>query len=166
MAALVLASRPARTRLVASHPARRPSRQDRRRRGGGSTFPGVDGSLPPVEVRFPATQPNLGRLQLLFTAGDLRFPPRQLLTKTGRDPGPVCGFDDSRQLVANSMAMARPIDTPAASQYRRHVDHSAGVVGIRTIRQISSCPKPASSRRSTLARATRSSPIRILHVYM
>ena len=62
--------------------------------------------------------------------------------------------------------MARPIDTPTVSQHRFHVDHIAGVVGTRTIRQISSCPRPASSLRSILASTPRSRPIRIPRVYM
>jgi hypothetical protein len=49
---------------------------------------------------------------------------------------------DSPKLLTNSRSIsimiARPIDIPAASQYRFHVDHCAPVTGTLTIRNVSS----------------------------
>ncbi len=51
-----------------------------------------------------------------------------------------------------SIATARPIEIPAESQYRFHVDHFAALAGTRTVRKASSSPRPARSLRSSLAK--------------
>ncbi len=67
-----------------------------------------------------------------------------------------------------SIATARPIETPAESQYRFHVDHFAPVAGTRNGRKASSLPRPAKSFQSILANVPLPKSISVVadvHVY-
>ncbi|NOX23940.1 MAG: hypothetical protein GXP36_12765 [Actinobacteria bacterium] len=58
-----------------------------------------------------------------------------------------------------SIVTARPIEIPAESQYRFHVDHFAALAGTRTVRKASSSPRPQRSLRSSLAKTSLSMSI-------
>ena len=72
----------------------------------------------------------------------------------GTEHGPVFRIpaDEGPSSCSMRAVIARPIETPAESQYRFHIAHFAAVAGTRNGWSASLLPRPAKSFRSILAK--------------
>ena len=117
-------------------------------------------ALPLAEPLAPALEPFLDSRRFLFAVGDLLLASGQLLLGLLCENGRVIIGEIAEgpdQLPVDQCQDGGPIEIPAESQCRFLVDYLEAATGTRTIRYVSSCPRPASSLRSSLATVPRSS---------